>query len=101
VIRAPRNPYTQALVSVSPSPDPPGEGEKAQRTILVGETPDAAHVPTGCRFHPRCPLAFDRCRVEEPPLFDVGGGQQAACWLAREGPRDLPIIEAVAAAQEA
>jgi peptide/nickel transport system ATP-binding protein len=50
--------------------------------ILVGETPDAAHVPSGCRFHPRCPVAFDRCKVEEPPLFDVGGGQQAACWLA-------------------
>jgi len=85
VIRAPRNPYTQALVSVSPSPDPPSEGEDAQRTILVGETPDAAHIPTGCRFHPRCPLAFDRCKVEEPPLFDVGEGQQAACWLAKEG----------------
>jgi oligopeptide/dipeptide ABC transporter ATP-binding protein len=81
VIRSPRNPYTQALVSVSPSPDPPEEGETANRTILVGETPDAAHIPPGCRFHPRCPVAFDRCRTEEPPLFDVGGGQQAACWL--------------------
>ena len=49
--------------------------------------PDAAHVPTGCRFHPRCPVAFDRCRVEEPPLFDVGGGQSAACWLAEPGAR--------------
>ena len=86
VIRSPRNPYTQALVSVSPSPDPPGEGETTQRTILVGETPDAAHIPSGCRFHPRCPLAFDRCRAEEPPLFDVGEGQQAACWLAEDGP---------------
>ena len=57
----------------------------ASRTILEGETPDAAHVPTGCRFHPRCPVAFDRCRVEEPPLFDVGGGQSAACWLAEGG----------------
>jgi oligopeptide/dipeptide ABC transporter ATP-binding protein len=85
VIRSPRNPYTQALVSVSPSPDPPGEGEDAKRTILVGETPDAAHVPSGCRFHPRCPLAFDRCKVDEPPLFDVGEGQQAACWLAEQG----------------
>jgi peptide/nickel transport system ATP-binding protein len=98
VIRAPRNPYTQALVSVSPSPDPPIEGHETQRTILVGETPDAAHVPPGCRFHPRCPLAFDRCRVEEPPLFDVGDGHQAACWLATEGPRDLPVIDAVHAA---
>jgi peptide/nickel transport system ATP-binding protein len=95
VIRTPRNPYTQALVSVSPSPDPPGEGERAARTILVGEAPDAAHIPSGCRFHPRCPLAFDRCTVEEPPLFDVGDGQLAACWLAEAGPRDLPVIDAV------
>jgi oligopeptide/dipeptide ABC transporter ATP-binding protein len=82
VIRSPRNPYTQALVSVSPSTDPPESAEGAgTRTILAGETPDAAHVPAGCRFHPRCPVAFDRCRVSEPPLLDVGGGQQAACWL--------------------
>ena len=66
----------------SPSPDPPTAGQRARRTILEGETPDAAHIPTGCRFHPRCPVAFDRCKVEEPPLFDVGGGQSAACWLA-------------------
>ena len=98
VIRTPRNPYTQALVSVSPSPDPPEAGKRAARTILVGETPDAAHVPSGCRFHPRCPLAFDRCAVEEPPLFDVGEGHQAACWLAEAGPLDLPVIDAVQAA---
>jgi peptide/nickel transport system ATP-binding protein len=93
VIRSPHNPYTQALVSVSPSPDPPTKGERAKRTILVGETPDAAHVPAGCRFHPRCPYAFDRCRVEEPPLFDVGLGHQAACWLV-EGGRSLPVLDA-------
>jgi peptide/nickel transport system ATP-binding protein len=91
VINRPHNPYTQALVSVSPTPIPPTPGERAQRTILVGETPDAAHIPTGCRFHPRCPYAFDRCRVEEPPLFDVGDGQAAACWLA-EGGRSLPAV---------
>jgi len=98
VIRDPHNPYTQALVSVSPSPDPPSAGERARRTILVGETPDAAHVPPGCRFHPRCPYVFDRCRVEEPPLFDVGPGQQAACWLV-EGGRKLPVLDAAAAAR--
>jgi oligopeptide/dipeptide ABC transporter ATP-binding protein len=85
-------------VSVSPSPDPPSAGGRAERTILVGETPDAAHVPTGCRFHPRCPVAFDRCSVEEPPLFDVGNGQSAACWLAEpgvaDGGRALPIADA-------
>jgi len=91
VIRDPRNPYTKALVSVSPSPDPATPGQRARRTILAGETPDAAHVPSGCRFHPRCPLAFDRCRVEEPPLFDQGGGRSAACWLA-EGGRPLPLL---------
>jgi oligopeptide/dipeptide ABC transporter ATP-binding protein len=85
VIRHPRNPYTRALVSVSPSPDPPEAGERAQRTILVGETPDAAHIPAGCRFHPRCPLAFDRCRVDEPQLVEVGEGHRAACWLAEKG----------------
>jgi oligopeptide/dipeptide ABC transporter ATP-binding protein len=93
VIGKPHNPYTKALVSVSPTPTPPSAGERARRTILVGETPDAAHVPSGCRFHPRCPLAFDRCKVEEPPLFDIGGGQQAACWLV-EGGRSLPLMPA-------
>jgi peptide/nickel transport system ATP-binding protein len=85
VIRSPRHPYTAALISVAPSPKPRVPGTHVKRTILVGETPDAAHVPPGCRFHPRCPLAFDRCRIEEPPLFDVGGGQAASCWLAERG----------------
>ena len=66
--------------------------------ILAGETPDAAHIPKGCRFHPRCPVAFDRCRVEEPPLFDVGGDQKAACWLAEPGGADegrgLAVVQA-------
>jgi oligopeptide/dipeptide ABC transporter ATP-binding protein len=101
VIRSPRNPYTQALVSVSPAPDPPTPGERARRTILEGETPDAAHIPPGCRFHPRCPAAFDRCRVESPPLFEVGDGQASACWLSdpRAVPagRGLPVVEAAPA----
>jgi oligopeptide/dipeptide ABC transporter ATP-binding protein len=106
VIRASRNPYTQALVSVSPSPDPPDAGRRAKRTILVGETPDAAHVPTGCRFHPRCPAAraagiLERCTREEPPLFDVGDGHQAACWLAEPGAGGLPTAEELAKAAEA
>jgi oligopeptide/dipeptide ABC transporter ATP-binding protein len=103
VIRKPRNPYTQALVSVSPSPEPPTAGQRAKRTILEGETPDAAHVPPGCRFHPRCPLAFDRCRVEEPPLFDLGGGQGAACWLAEPDaiPADRGLDTITSAPQDA
>jgi oligopeptide/dipeptide ABC transporter ATP-binding protein len=90
VIRRARHPYTAALVSVAPTPDPP-TADSPPRTILVGETPDASHIPTGCRFHPRCPLAFDRCRTAEPPLFDVGDGQSAACWLV-EGGRSLPVL---------
>jgi peptide/nickel transport system ATP-binding protein len=92
VIRAPANPYTRALVSVSPSPAPATTGTRAARTILSGETPDAADVPHGCRFHPRCPLAFDRCRREEPPLFDLGAGHASACWLV-EGGGALPTAD--------
>ena len=104
VIRSPRNPYTQALVSVSPSPDPMSVAQRSTRTILEGETPDAAHVPTGCRFHPRCPVAFDRCRVEEPPLFQLGDGHAAACWLAErdqvraDGPAAPAAVPAIAEA---
>ena len=72
----------------SPSPEPPTR----RRARASGRSSSARRrtprtIPTGCRFHPRCPLAFDRCRVEEPPLFDVGEGHQAACWLAEAGPR--------------
>ena len=92
VIRSPRNPYTQALVSVSPSPDPPDAGHARPPDDPRGR--DARRRRTcrpGCRFHPRCPVAFDRCKVEEPPLFDLGGGQAAACWLAE--PDQLPVVQ--------
>ena len=89
VIRSPRHPYTSALVSVAPTPEPPTPGTRARRTILEGETPDAAYIPPGCRFHPRCPVAFDRCRVEEPPLFNLGEGQSAACWLVEDAARPV------------
>ena len=81
VITRPRHPYTQALVSVAPTPEPPSAGERAKRTILVGETPDASAIPSGCRFRTRCPVAFEKC-VEEPPLIQLDGGQAAACWRA-------------------
>ena len=84
VISVPRHPYTAALISVAPSPEPPLPGERAKRTILAGETPDASAIPVGCRFNTRCPLVFDKCREEEPPLIDVGDGQSAACWLAEK-----------------
>jgi oligopeptide/dipeptide ABC transporter ATP-binding protein len=84
VIKTPRHPYTSALISVAPSPEPPAAGARAKRTILVGETPDASAIPTGCRFRTRCPLVFDKC-LEEPPLIELGDGHAAACWLAEKG----------------
>jgi peptide/nickel transport system ATP-binding protein len=92
VIKNSHHPYTRALVGVSPSPNPVDDATRAGRTILKGETPNAAAIPSGCRFHPRCPLAFERCRTEEPPLFEIGSGQRAACWLA-EGGRELPMFQ--------
>ena len=95
VIRAPRNPYTQALVSVSPSPDPPEVGGRTNRTILVGETPDAVKHPHGLPVPPAVPAGVRPLQTEEPPLIEVADGHQAACWLAEAGPRDLPILDAV------
>ena len=78
VLASPQHPYAQALLSVVPVPDP-----SARRTpvILRGETPDPSRIPSGCRFHPRCPLAFERCPVVDPPLFELGADHQAACLL--------------------
>jgi oligopeptide/dipeptide ABC transporter ATP-binding protein len=78
VLREPRHPYTQALLSVVPVPHP---SRRRPPVILRGETPDPGRIPSGCRFHPRCPVAFDRCREVDPPLFDVGEGHSAACLL--------------------
>ena len=64
---SPHHPYTQALLSAIPIPDPHIEQRK-QRIILHGEVPSPIDPPSGCAFHPRCPLAFDRCRIEVPEL---------------------------------
>ena len=74
---APLHPYTQALIKSIPRVDGYGSLPEA----LSGEIPDPANPPTGCRFHPRCPHAFDRCKKEVPPLVDVGHNRKAACWL--------------------
>ncbi len=81
VLANPRHPYAQALLSVVPVPDP---SARRAPVILRGETPDPSHIPSGCRFHPRCPLAFDRCPLVDPPLFDVGPQHQAACLLVED-----------------
>jgi peptide/nickel transport system ATP-binding protein/oligopeptide transport system ATP-binding protein len=80
--RDPLHPYTQALMSAIPIPDPT---LKRQRIILQGDVPSPFNPPTGCRFHTRCPLAFDKCAEEEPPFKDYGNEHYAACWLLETG----------------
>jgi oligopeptide transport system ATP-binding protein len=71
VYERPLHPYTQALLSAIPIPDPRAEARR-ERIILKGDVPNPANPPSGCRFHPRCPLATDLCRVQEPLLRNLG-----------------------------
>ncbi len=75
----PLHPYTQALLSVVPIPDP--RLRRRERILLAGEIPSPRNPPAGCRFHTRCPLVTARCRTEEPRLKDVGSGRRVACHL--------------------
>lgn len=78
VIDDPRHPYTVELLKSLPSLST----ERGVRLAeIAGDVPDLADVPGGCRFHPRCPRAFDRCASREPPLAAIDGGRRAACWL--------------------
>jgi peptide/nickel transport system ATP-binding protein len=79
----PKHPYTEALLSAVPAPDPRLRGRR-QRIILKGEVPDPANPPTGCYFHPRCPYALPICKEQAPPLRDLGAGHYAACHRAEE-----------------
>jgi len=80
VLRAPVHPYTSALLSAVPVPNPRW---RRPFTILPGEPPDSVDLPVGCRFHPRCPVAFDRCRSADPSAVEVGDGHLAACLRAK------------------
>ena len=78
LFKNPLHPYTQALFSAIPIPDPEA---KKKRIILKGEPPSPANPPSGCRFHPRCPYAKEICRKEEPRLVEVKPGHFVACHL--------------------
>ena len=78
----PLHPYTQALLSAIPVPDPAVEAHR-QRIILTGDVPNPADPPPGCTFHTRCPMAFDRCRTESPRLQEVSSGHSVSCFLTQ------------------
>jgi oligopeptide/dipeptide ABC transporter ATP-binding protein len=80
IFRDPKHPYTQALLASIPRPRRSRDEPKKLKTI-GGAVPDLVTLPQGCKFHPRCPLAFDRCRTEDPAMKRAGEGRQVACHL--------------------
>jgi peptide/nickel transport system ATP-binding protein len=79
LFQSPRHPYTEALLSAVPKTDPK---RKPQRIILKGDVADPANPPSGCYFHPRCPYAQERCKVDAPALREIAPGHQVACHFA-------------------
>jgi len=77
LFRNPLHPYTQALMSAIPVPNP---DLKRERILLPGDVPSPLNPPNGCRFHPRCPVAMEHCGIEEPPFNEVSADHFVACW---------------------
>ncbi len=82
IFAQPLHPYSQALIDAAPIPDPRA---KRDRLLIEGDLPSPINPPSGCRFHTRCPFAFDRCRIEEPKLIEVAPGRSVACHLREDG----------------
>ncbi len=87
VVRQPQHPYTVALLSATPTTDPRGRRE---RVVLRGDPPSPIARPAGCAFHPRCPIARERCAREEPRLVPAAGGGRVACFYPGELPSPWP-----------
>ncbi|WP_284058293.1 ABC transporter ATP-binding protein [Thermalbibacter longus] len=84
---APRHPYTWGLLDCLPRIDEP---RRQRLTPIIGQPPNLARLPSGCTFHPRCPYAWDKCRIEEPPLFRLPEGQTVRCWLYEPSRTEMP-----------
>jgi oligopeptide transport system ATP-binding protein len=80
IYQKPLHPYTQALISAVPVPDPQVE-KKRKRIVLQGDVPSPINPPKGCHFNTRCPYVMPICKEQEPPLKDAGNGHYAACFL--------------------
>lgn len=91
IFRAPAHPYTRMLIAATPIADPRA-ARRRQRTAVRGEVPTALAPPSGCSFHPRCPIAEQRCSVLAPALRSTESGRQVACHLAGVG-EELPPSE--------
>ena len=86
VYRRPKHPYTEALLSAIPLPNPARQRVR-ERIVLEGDIPSPAAPPPGCRFHTRCPLVMDVCRTVDPPAFVTPDGTTVFCHLHTDGPR--------------
>jgi peptide/nickel transport system ATP-binding protein/oligopeptide transport system ATP-binding protein len=90
IFARPQHPYTRALLSAIPVPDP----KQKQRPIPIpGDVPSPVNPPSGCPFHTRCPHVMDRCLTEPPPLHQLDRAQEAACHLIEDGPIDYAPLE--------
>ncbi|MEU4658594.1 dipeptide ABC transporter ATP-binding protein [Streptomyces sp. NPDC023723] len=94
--KTPMHPYTKALMSAVPIPDPKRRGAKSERILLKGDVPSPISPPTGCRFHTRCWKATEICKTTEPPLKELRPGQQVACHhpenFADQAPQDVVLL---------
>jgi peptide/nickel transport system ATP-binding protein len=97
----PMHPYTKALMSAVPVPDPRRRGVTSGRILLKGDVPSPISPPSGCRFHTRCWKATQICKTQEPPLIALKTGHQVACHHPENAPDQVPGEEVLAAAREA